>query len=341
MDKLNLFYQYLHTMLAETINYNLNLVNEGSNNAIIINNERNDNIAGGIVQSDLFAYTPDLIRRRNPNGNAPLVLKNLENKMDNAIRLAFTTELLNLSKNIWYWIDRDPAIAARKFADMLVTQRIEEYLKRVFSVLKATVGSNPATLRDVTAATDPAKRGVTYTNLALTANKFGDAASQLKTFIMPTNARTELLINNLNNANQLFSFGTVNAYRDAEGRTIITSDDPNLTQEGGVAPDQYLDYWTFGLRQNAIRIKELDDFEEAKGTTTGQENIQHTYQANWSVLLDVMGYKYDAAQLTGEANKFASASDAAIASSLNWSQVMDNHKTTAGVALKARAGDDL
>lgn len=341
MDKLNLFYQYLHTLHAESIKYNINLVNGGSRGAILINSERLDRIAGGITQWDFFAYVEGLIRRRNPNGSAPLELKNLENKMDNAIRLAFTTELLNLSKNIWYWIDRDPAIAARKFADMLVTQRIEEYLKRTFAILKATVGTNPATFRDATVATDATKRSISYRNLALTANKFGDAANSLQAWIMPTNARTELLLNNLNNVERLFTFGSVNGYQDAEGRVIITTDDPNLTEEGGVAPDQYLDYWTFGLTAGAVRIREMDDFEEAKGTTTGLENIQHTYQANWSTLFDIKGYKFDAAQLTGEANKFVSATDAALAASQNWSQVENNHKTTAGVALKVRSGEDL
>jgi len=341
MDKLNLFWQYVHTMQVESIKYNLNLVNGGSRGAIIIDSERVNRIAGGIAQWDLFAYVDGLIKRRDPNGNAPLELKELENKMDNAIRLAFTTQLLDFSKNIWYWIDRDPAIAAKLFSDMLATQRIEEYLQRAFSALKATVGTNPATFRNATVATDATKRSMSYRNLALTAAKFGDKANSISTWIMPSNARTELLLDNLGNVSHLFTFGTVNGYQDAEGRLIITSDDPNLMEETGVAPDQQLNYWAFGLRPNAIRISEQDDYEEAYGTTTGFENIKHTYQANWSVLFKVLGYKFDAAQLTGEANKFTSASDAAIAASPNWSQVTNNHKQTAGVALKVLGSDDL
>ena len=71
MDKLNLFYQYLHTLHAESIKYNINLVNGGSRGAILINSERLDRIAGGITQWDFFAYVEGLIRRRNPNGSAP------------------------------------------------------------------------------------------------------------------------------------------------------------------------------------------------------------------------------------------------------------------------------
>ena len=341
MDKLNLFWQYVHTLYAETVTYNINLLNEGGNGAIILDSERVRNMEGGIRQWDFFAYTEDLIRRRNPNGNAALILKDFENKMDNAIRLAFTTELLDLSTTVWDWIGRDPAIAARKFNEMLATQRLEEYLKRSFAILKATAGANPLTFRDATTNADATKRNMSQRNLILTANKFGDRASEIRTWLMPTGARTEMLLDNLKNVDRLFTFGTVNGYRDAEGRTIITTDDPNLLDVTGTAPNETIDYWAFGLRSMAIRISEQDDFNEAYGTTTGQENIRNTYQANWSTIFDVYGYKFDAAQLTGAANKFTSASDAAIASSANWTQVENNHKRTAGVALKVRAlGDD-
>lgn len=341
MENLNLFWQYVHTMYAETITYNINMLNEGANGAIILDSERARKMEGGIRQWDFFAYTEDLIRRRNPVGNAPLILKELENKMDNAIRLAFTTELLDLSTNVWHWIGRDPVIAARKFNEMLATQRIEEYLKRSFSILKATVGSNPSTFRDATTHVDATKRTMSQRNLILTANKFGDRASEIRTWLMPTGARTEMLLDNLKNVDHLFTFGTVNGYRDAEGRTIITTDDPNLIDITGVAPDEVVNYWAFGLRSMAIRISEQDDFEEAYGTSTGTENIRKTYQANWSTAIDVYGYKFDAAQLTGAANKFTSASDSAIATPNNWSQVENNHKRTAGVALKALALTDL
>lgn len=335
MEQLNLFWKMVHTLEAETITYNLNLLNNSSNGAIFLDSEKQSKMAGGIEQWDFFAYTEDLIRRRNPNGTADLLLKELENKMDNSIRLPFTTELLDLSKNIWYWIGRDPAIAARKFNEMLVTQRIEEYLKRAFMALKATAGANPKTFRDVTAATLEENRYVTYRNLAITANMFGDRANQIKTWVMPSSAKTDMLLDNLKNVNHLFTFGTVNGYSDAEGRTIITTDDPNLVDITGNAPDEVVNNWILGLRPMAVRLTEVDDYQEAYGTQTGKENIAQTYQANWSTKMDLYGYKFDAAQLTGNGNKFATASDAALASSANWSQVTNNHKQTAGVMLKA------
>ena len=196
MEQLNLFWQYVHSLRAESITYNINLINGAANGAIHIDSERLAAMSGGITQWDFFAYQEDLIKRRNPNGNAALALKELENKMDNSIRLAFTTELLNLSTNIWYWIGRDPAIAAKKFNDMLAVQRIEEYLKRSFMMLKATAGSNPLTFRDATVAATEDGRAVNYRNLALTAAKFGDQSSQVKTWIMPKKKKKELCICN-------------------------------------------------------------------------------------------------------------------------------------------------
>lgn len=340
MENLNLFWQYVHTLQAETITYNINLLNQGANGAIYLDSEKLNSMEGGIVQWDFFAYVEDLIRRRNPNGTADLELKELENKMDNAIRLPFTTEQLDLSKNIWHWIGRDPAIAAKKFNEMLVTQRIEEYLKRAFMMLKATTGANPLTFRNASIATAEANKYISYRNLALTANMFGDRANNIQTWIMPSTAKTEILLDNLKNVSNIFNFGTVNGYRDAEGRTIITTDDPNLVDISGTAPDEVIENWTFGLTPMSVRITEVNDFDEAYGTTTGKENIARTYQANWSTKFDVKGYKFDATQLTGAGNKFASPSDAALASSANWTQVTNNHKQTAGVALKTLANPD-
>lgn len=337
MEKLNLFLLYFHTAMHEQLGYKIGLFNAATRGALVLRTDRVLTMSGGIEQSDFFGLTPKLIRRANPNGMEELELKNLFNKMNNAIRIKWSTELLNFSRNVWTWIDRDPALAGVEFGRQLADQKLEEYLLRTFSILKATVGSNPDTLLDVSKHTDGTQH-ISLTNLAWTADLFGDAAGEITAWLMPTTARTEVLVSSLANVSHLFNIGSVNVHQDAENRVFITSDDPNLRERN---TDNTMDFWVFGLRRGAVMIQELADYDELYDAKGGFENILRTYQQNWSTKINVLGYKYDENQLIDsddEHGKFATASDAALAAPMNWSQVQTSHKTTAGVALRVRAG---
>lgn len=329
---LELFIRRAHTAYAESLGYNVNLFNEQSGGAIVIGTAKSGQMAGGYSEESFFAWVDGLVRRRDPSGSSPLVLKKLANKKDNAIRLAFTTEQLDLSGHWWDWIGRDNSLAAATFGKMLAEQTLQGYVNRAVSVLKATVGANPLTMRDATKLATDDKRKMSYVNLILTGDLLGDRADSINTWLMPRSSRTSLLINNLQNAQSLFSFGTVNVMQDVEGRRIITTDDPSLREIE--ASTSNVNNWAFGLRQGAIILRELGDFEDLTERTGGTENIKKTYQAQWSTLLNVMGYKYNITTLQSDA--YASPSDAAIATPANWSQVTNNHKDTAGVALKVK-----
>lgn len=334
MEKLKLFLDYMHTTLTEQLWYNVNLFNQYSNGAIVLSSERAPIMQGGISQQSYFQLPDNMIQRRNPVGKEPLELINLANKMQNTIRIAWTTKMVNLSRNVWDWIGRDSSIAGVIFGRALAQQMITNYLLRAFSILKATVGANDSTVIDVSGEKDAKINGISYQNLLYTADAFGDSQSAIRAWIMPTMARTDLLASNMDNPTQLFKIDSVTIATDVEGRTIITSDDPNLREFDDAGN---IKYWVFGLAQSAITITDLDDWDEAYNSgTTGFENILRTYQSNWSSKINVKGYKYDANQLDDsddDKGKFASASDAALYTPENWEQVPLSHKETAGVAL--------
>lgn len=338
MEQLNLFLQYFHTTMTEQLWYEINLFNGASRGAIMLTTTRRAPImSGGIEQWDFFQLPQDLIRRRNPNGNEPLTLKNITNKMANAIRIAWTTELLNFSRNVWDWIGRDASIAGVVFGKAMAIQMMRDYLLRAFTIIKATVGANENTLLDVSTQTDPALYTANDINLIYAADQFGDAQSAITTWILPTFAQSDILVDQVKNVNRLYSVGSINVNSDINGRVFITTDDPNLREIG---TDGVLKYWVLGLTTGAIHIQDLDDWDQLYDQQGGLENILRTYQANWSSRISVKGYKYDETQLTDsddDKGKFASASDAALGAPENWSQYTMSHKETAGVALKARS----
>lgn len=344
MHDMNLFIKRLHTLYMEQLGYKINLFNAQAGNVIRLENTRSLMMEGGIEIEDFFARGADFIQRRDPVGMRELEVKNLASKRRNRIRLAWTTKLLNMSKNQWDWMGRDPAIAAAKFSELLVDSTMQEYLLRSFSVLRATVGSNPNTFMDFTKYNKQANRTISDTNLEIAADMMGDAAGEIKGWIMPTSARTRLLINHLGNVERLFTFDKVNIWRDASGRIIMTTDDPNLKEFGvdgkGNASTQM--HWIFGLKPESIVITELDDYDSIADEKGGFENIPRTWQSNWSNRFGVKGYKFTDNLLLepdreGE-DKYISASDAALYSADNWEQVESSYKTTAGVALRVEAG---
>lgn len=336
MEKLKLFLRYMHTTLTEKLWYQINLFNGASNGAIVLSTERAPIMAGGLETESLFRLPDRMIRRRNPDGYEPLDIINLSNKTKNNIRIAWSTEQLNMSRNVWDWIGRDYRIAGLKFGEAMAMQMIQEYILRAFSILKATIGANDTTVIDVTKEAG-AESGITYNLLNYAADIFGDAAGNIRAWIMSTVLKTDLLQDNLKNQSRLFKVENVTIATDIEGRTIITSDDPNLRDVS--ADGKTADYWAFGLVQSAIVITDLDDWDELGLEQGGAENIKRGYQANWSSKISVLGYKYDESQLNDsddDRGKFATASDAALGAPENWAMWETSHKFSAGVAVKCR-----
>ena len=62
---------------------------------------------------------------------------------------------------------------------------------------------------------------------------------------------------------------------------------------------------------------------------TGKENIQRTYQAEWSYNLGLLGYSWNTAA------GGSSPSDTALGTPSNWTKVATSNKDTAGVLLKS------
>ena len=338
MDDLKLFLRSFHTAMIEQLWYNINLFNGAVNGAIVLNTQRKSKMAGGVEQWSFFRRPTGLVTQATPTGMRPLDLKKIINGMANAIRIKWTTEALDLSKYVWNWIGRDPNMAGVIFGRALADETLAAYILRAFTIIKATVGHNLSTCLDVTGETDPNAYQVNLTNMLYASDMLGDAAGQLRAWIMPSAAKTEMVVDNIKNATALFNIGTVNISRDVEGRTFITSDDPSLRDYVDVGGTQRLSWWVFGLVAEAIVIEDIDDYDYVYDEKGGYENILRTYNANWSSKIAVKGYKFDETQLqdSDDGNgKFASASLAALNAPENWAMYVDSHKFAAGVAIRA------
>ena len=136
---------------------------------------------------------------------------------------------------------------------------------------------------------------------------------------MHSTPMTNLYLNNLANAENLFKYETINVIRDPFGRLMIQTDSANL-----VASTVYR---ILGLVNGAIMVQQNGDWMANTETKNGDENILRTWQAEWSYNLAIKGFAWD------KTNGGKSPTDAALLTSTNWDKYATSNKDTAGVVI--------
>jgi len=327
-NNLEQFTLQAYTAMTEVIQDTVRLFNGASNGAIIL--------TGGDLQSAFSEeafyalLTGDLIKSRNPSGTAATTEFSLEHALANKVKVALRTDTLVFTQAWYDWIARDQAEAASVFGIQLAEKIFEARLENAIAMLKACAGTNPNLVRDQSAATG--KDGImSYTNLLLAADLFGDKAQRINCWLMHSRAKTQLIEGNLANTERLFQFGGVNVMSDAEGRPIIFTDVAGLRSGAGTGPDPVL-FHTLGLTQAAAIVEQNSDWQDHVDRSNGQENIKDTYQAQWSENYAVKGFAYDVASI----DKKVGITPAALAVSANWDQNVTSDKDTFGVQLDTR-----
>lgn len=111
------------------------------------------------------------------------------------------------------------------------------------------------------------------------------------------------------------------------GRNVFVTDSPALIDDtlAGTTGTKYI---ILGLTAGALAMKESEDRVIELDKILGKGNIMRILQGEMAVNVSVKGYSYGGA---------VSPSQAALASSANWSRVYSDVKSTAGVALTVKA----
>lgn len=320
LNTLKVYSRSLYTAFVERQDQFLGVFNEASQGAI--------QLTAAALQGDFESYAHygvinDMVRRRNPYGDGDIPQKEIAMKEDTIVKVAAGTPEMRIDPGQWRWIQRSPEEAGAFIGLQLADQSIKDMLNTSLGCYVAATAAQADVYRDVSADPDPKAAQCSFVNLAKTAGLFGDRSNAISVWVMHSTPRTNMLVNNLNNAERLFVFGTVNVYRDAEGRTFIITDSPSLT----AADDKF---HICGLRPGAIQIGRNNDWDSTEVDATGKENIKRTFQAEWSYNIGLNGYAWDKA--TGG----KAPTDAALFSAANWDRYTESHKDLGGVLLTTK-----
>mgnify|MGYP007068552704 CR=1 FL=1 len=318
LSDLAVFSEYAYDAMTEVLAQQVELFNEASAGTINLSAAAHQ---GDYSERAFYAKISGLVRRRNAYGSGAVSPVNLEHLVDTMVKVAAGTPPVQLDPGQFRWIQQNPEVAGAAMGQQLAKDALADMLNTSVAATSAALANVAAVTNDISAGSDGAELP-SFTALSNTAMKFGDYNGLIAAWVLHSTVLGKLYNNALTNAQQLFTYGTVNVIGDPFGRRFVVSDVPGLVVAG--SPTKYR---TLGLVPGAVVIDQNNDFEDNYETSNGDENIQRTYQAEWSFQLGIKGFSWD------KSNGGKSPNDAAILTATNWDRYATSHKDLAGVVL--------
>ena len=321
LTDMKVFNDFLYEAVTEVIDQQVALFNAASAGAIMLTSKRN---VGDFSQKASFKAIAGLMRRRDSYGSGDVNAVALAMLQNSAVKVAGGTVPVSFEPQQFSWIQQNPELAAVVIGEQFAQGLMQDYLNSALAAARAAmvnVGSSVL-------YTVPSNGALSLNGLNRGAQKFGDRAQDIRVWAMHSTPQHDLYDKALTNTTQLFNFGTVQVRDDGFGRRFIVTDSPSLSITSG--SPAATDYYTLGLVQNAVVVEDNNDFFANTETKNGKENIQRTWQAEYTFNLSLKGYTWDTT------NGGKSPTDSEIATGTNWDKTATSIKDTAGVCVKSR-----
>lgn len=309
------FNKQVYLVTTELVAQQVNLFNAASAGAITLVSEA-DNM-GDFAMRASFKQIAGLVRRRDVyNGGNSVSAVRLIHLQNNTVKVPSGTPPVEFEAAQYNWILENPELAALTIGQQLAVATLQDMLNTAIAGAVAAISAETDLQHTTTSA-------LTFGDLVKGAGKFGDRQGQLAAWIMHSKSMTDLWTNAVNNNETLFTYGTVSVVRDAFGRVFVMTDSDSLTDTTGSSPV----YKVLGLVPGAVMVEQNPDFDSNMQRVNGKENIQNSYQAEWSYNLGLYGYSWDITS-GGKA-----PSNASIATPANWERTATDGKDTAGIMI--------
>lgn len=317
--KIDIFNSFAYGSMIEKYTANLNLFNGASNGCIVLKN--GSNVGNWSDPNVMWKQVGSLVADRDVFGDKAVTEKRLEMRSDTTVKYAERTEKLRMDNSWLTWIGKNPEEAGRVFGEQIADQRTAAMITKGLGTVAAILGARTyGTVKPLITTTEAT--GIpTYQELIGASAIFGDKYDELKCVVAHSAVWHTMLKNNVDNAQRLFQFGNVIVYTDAMGRPVIITDHAAT----GNATDGFN---TFMLASNAVVIEDNGDFDYVMEKKGGKENIERSYQAEWTNQLGVKGEAWTKKDLA------TSPTTADLKTAANWTAQITDVKLCAGVLVK-------
>lgn len=317
LNNMQVFNSYLYETVTENLKQQIQLFNEASSNALQLRTASN---VGDTAHEVTYKLIQNMMRRRDAYGSGDIPHTTLQQMDHVAIKIAGGTAPIDFQPQQFTWIQENPQVAGVVIGEQLSAGILADELNTSILGLVTAINANTDVVYDGTAST------LTLNALNKGAAKFGDRSGDLLVWIMHSTPAHDLYDAALTNANRLFQYGTVRVLEDGLGRRFVITDSPALINIGaGQNPNTHN---TLGLVSGAVIAEDNGDYYATIQEQTGGENIQRTFQAEYTFNLKLKGYSW--------ATSVKSPTNAAIGSAANWSKIATDNKDTAGVLVRSK-----
>lgn len=323
---LEVFNRQLYTTRTETYDQAVNRFNENSGGTIVLSPSSAN--VGDFSMEASFRLISGLVSRRDvKNGSTAVNSQRLTHLKNIAVKIAAKAGPVAYEPAQYQWLKQNSALAALVIGEQLGAGMLKDQLNSAIAALAGAIGNNTALVKNITTESAAADKLPSLQALAKTSALFGDRSNSITAWIMHSAVFHNLQLNAIDNKNELFRFENVNIVRDTTGRIFVVTDSPALMATTGTGNEAVTTYKTLGLVQGAALVETNDDFESLIQQQTGFENIQATFQAEWSFNLGLFGYAWDVA------NGGSAPNDTTLGTGANWVKTATSNKDTAGVML--------
>lgn len=308
---------------VETLQQETNAFNAASAGTLVMR----ERTMPGQYEKESFFDEVSSISRRDPSANAaatPVKLTQDE----------FISVKLHRRNGPYEWTITSANLAgfdAREFSRAVGVQTAKasakEMLDRALAALEGKLDATAALEYDRTAGT------MRLTDLNSGVALFGDAASNIRLFVMHSVPFFNLVGEQITGTNAVYSsniFGaTVYAGMPVTlGRPVLVTDSPSLISYTDVSSDSPV-YSTLGLVAAAATCDVTEPpLAVAEGPQTGKDNLYVTFQSEYSFNLGLKGCAYHTA--TG-----ANPTNAAVATGSNWDTKVASNKLLPGIIIRS------
>jgi hypothetical protein len=318
LNDLQVFNEYVYSSTTEVLRQTINLFNSATRGAIMLRPAAHQ---GDFSELAFFKKISGLVRRRDAYDSTPTAVSavDIEHLLDVSVKVAAGTPPVNIPPSQYRWIQQNPAVAGAAMGQQLAVDMFADMLNSALLAGAVAISNKAALTVDKSGETT---NTATQEYLLDAAALFGDQSQQIACWVMHSKSMFDLWKEALTNGTALFSYGTVNVIADPWGRIFVVTDSPSLHYT-----DTNEHYRILGLVPGGLYVGQNNDMESNWDTSNGYENIQRTYQAEWSFNLGVKGFVWD------KANGLANPDDTDLATAAYWDSYYSDAKDAAGVCL--------
>ncbi len=315
------FNDFAYSTISETVAQQVDKFNAASRGTMVLRSKAN---VGDFAYKNSFAEISSLMRRRDIYATGSISSSPLAMLSEASVKVAGGTREVLFDPAQFSWIQQNPELAGVVIGEQVAKGILQDMLNTGIKAHRAATVNVGATASYTVLASGT----LTLNGLNKGAALFGDMAQDIKAWVIHSKPLHDLYDAALTNTAQLWQFGNVQVREDGFGRIFIVTDAPSLY--GAVSSPDVTDYYTLGLVENGIVVDDNGDFFANLETTNGDENINRSWQGEYSFNLGLKGYTWD----TGNGGK--SPTDAEIATGTNWDKTATSIKNTAGVSVRSR-----